>query len=80
MLNLQALPAREPGFIEPMECLAVTQLPEGADWVYEVKLDGYRAVAVKAKRTPSLYRNGSSRTPLPLRSMGPASRSSFNAF
>ena len=32
MLDLQALPAREARFIEPMDCLAVTQLPEGAGW------------------------------------------------
>jgi DNA ligase D-like protein (predicted ligase) len=55
MPDLQALSVREAGFIEPMECLAVTQLPEGADWVYEIKLDGYRAVAVNANGKLSLY-------------------------
>jgi DNA ligase D-like protein (predicted ligase) len=55
MFDLHALPAREAGFIKPMECLAVTQLPEGADWVYEIKLDGYRAVAVNAKGKLNLY-------------------------
>ena len=30
-------------FTEPMECKAVTKLPTGPDWTYEVKLDGYRA-------------------------------------
>ena len=55
MLDLQALPAREPGFIEPMECLAVTQLSEGAGWVYEIKLDGYRAVAVNTNGKLTLY-------------------------
>jgi ATP-dependent DNA ligase len=55
MFDLQALPAREASFIEPMECLAVTRLPEGADWVYEIKLDGYRAVAVNANGKLSLY-------------------------
>jgi ATP-dependent DNA ligase len=34
-------------FIEPMECLAVARLPDGPNWVWEVKLDGYRAIAVK---------------------------------
>jgi len=29
-----------------MECLAVTALPEGEDWTYEVKLDGFRAQAL----------------------------------
>ena len=31
-----------------MECLAVTKLPDGPEWVYEIKLDGYRAVAIKS--------------------------------
>jgi len=37
----------EAQFIEPMQCLAVKQLPEAKDWEYELKLDGYRALAVK---------------------------------
>jgi len=35
-------------FIEPMECLAFSKLPEGAQWVWEIKLDRYRAEAVKS--------------------------------
>jgi bifunctional non-homologous end joining protein LigD len=31
-----------------MECLAVPKLPDGPKWVYEIKLDGYRAVAVNS--------------------------------
>ena len=34
-------------FVEPMQCLLVNKLPEGADWEYEPKLDGYRTLAVK---------------------------------
>ena len=34
-------------FIEPMLLLPTTTLPEAAGWVYELKLDGYRAVAFK---------------------------------
>lgn len=30
------------GFIETMDCLPVSKLPEGAEWTYELKLDGYR--------------------------------------
>jgi bifunctional non-homologous end joining protein LigD len=42
-----------------MECLAVTKLPEGSNWIYEIKLDGYRAIGVKASRDAILYsRNG----------------------
>jgi bifunctional non-homologous end joining protein LigD len=33
-------------FTEPMECLAAKRLPEGPEWVYELKLDGYRAQAI----------------------------------
>jgi len=32
-------------FIEPMYARAVQQLPEGKDWLYEVKFDGYRCLA-----------------------------------
>jgi ATP-dependent DNA ligase len=31
-----------PHFIETMDCLPVSKLPEGPKWTYEIKLDGYR--------------------------------------
>jgi DNA ligase D-like protein (predicted ligase) len=34
-------------FIEPMECLLVSKLPQSSGWTWEIKLDGYRALAVK---------------------------------
>jgi ATP-dependent DNA ligase len=34
-------------FIEPMKALVVRDLPAG-DWLYEMKFDGYRALAFKA--------------------------------
>jgi ATP dependent DNA ligase domain len=34
-------------FIEPMLLLRTEKLPEGADWLTELKLDGYRALAIK---------------------------------
>ena len=34
-------------FIEPMLLLSSESLPEGPDWMYELKLDGYRAIAFK---------------------------------
>jgi bifunctional non-homologous end joining protein LigD len=43
---MKLISARHPSFIEPMQALAVEKLPEG-DWLYEVKLDGYRALAFK---------------------------------
>jgi ATP-dependent DNA ligase len=35
-------------FFEPMLLLATNSLPESQDWVYELKLDGYRAIAFKS--------------------------------
>lgn len=35
------------GFVEPMLLLPTSDLPEGAAWSYEPKLDGYRAIAFK---------------------------------
>jgi len=32
-----------------MECLSVSKLPEGSQWVWEIKLVGYRALAVKSE-------------------------------
>jgi bifunctional non-homologous end joining protein LigD len=34
-------------FIEPMLLLRTEKLPEGKDGLYELKLDGYRALAIK---------------------------------
>lgn len=36
-----------PIFIAPMAAQPVTKLPEGDDWLYEVKWDGYRALMLK---------------------------------
>jgi hypothetical protein len=43
---MKAISARRPSFIEPMQALPAEKLP-GGDWLYEVKLDGYRALAFK---------------------------------
>ena len=34
-------------FIDPMLLLRTERLPEGPEWSYEIKLDGYRALAIK---------------------------------
>jgi bifunctional non-homologous end joining protein LigD len=35
-------------FTDPMLLLRTERLPEGATWQYEIKLDGYRAIAFKS--------------------------------
>ncbi len=37
-----------------MLLLRKTTLPEGADWLYEIKLDGYRAIGIKSGRKAQL--------------------------
>jgi DNA ligase D-like protein (predicted ligase) len=47
------------GFVEPMLSLAVPKLPEGLDWSYELKFDGYRALGMKTDgQVQLLSRNG----------------------
>jgi bifunctional non-homologous end joining protein LigD len=53
--DFDSLTVCKAGFIKPMECLSVSKLPEGEQWAYEVKFDGYRAVAVKADLDLILY-------------------------
>jgi bifunctional non-homologous end joining protein LigD len=36
-----------PAFVTPMTARVVQALPEGDDWLYEVKFDGYRALLLK---------------------------------
>jgi bifunctional non-homologous end joining protein LigD len=40
-------------FIEPMKAMKVNELPAG-DWLYEMKFDGYRALAFKADKAVRL--------------------------
>jgi hypothetical protein len=40
-------PKVKAGFIEPMLLLPTSTLPEGEAWGYELKLNGYRAIAFK---------------------------------
>jgi DNA ligase D-like protein (predicted ligase) len=48
-------PKARPRFIEPMECKRVPRLPEGEEWLYEIKQDGYRVVSVVDGNTSVLY-------------------------
>ena len=48
-------------FIPPMECMEVDRIPEGDLWQYELKLDGYRTIAIKQDSEVHLFsRNGTS--------------------
>ena len=49
------LPERKAGFIESMECLPVPTVPEGPEWTYEIKLDGYRLEAVRVAGETKLF-------------------------
>jgi DNA ligase D-like protein (predicted ligase) len=43
--DFSALPSAKIRFVEPMYARLVNELPEGKEWLYEVKLDGYRCLA-----------------------------------
>jgi DNA ligase D-like protein (predicted ligase) len=55
MMAKKVLPERIAGFIESMECLPVSEIPEGPEWTYELKLDGYRLEVVRTKKETMLF-------------------------
>ena len=55
----EVLPKEKPAFCEPQLARTVTSVPTGRDWGHEIKLDGYRIIAVKySDRTTLHTRNG----------------------
>jgi bifunctional non-homologous end joining protein LigD len=48
-------PATPPAFVQPALATLVDRLPSGDDWVYELKLDGYRLLAAVAGDAVRLY-------------------------
>lgn len=42
----KAKPLPVPAFIEPMAAKLVAQAPAGGEWIYEIKFDGWRALAL----------------------------------
>ena len=56
---LKKLPPAKPQFIEPMKARLVDDPPQHGDWLYELKFDGIRAIAVKdGKKISLISRNG----------------------
>src|SRR5207302_10659235 len=52
--GLSRLPTAEASFVEPMKALLVDELPKGPEWIYELKFDGIRALAIKRSSGVSL--------------------------
>ena len=53
-LGKLSLPKAKPQFIEPMKARLVDDPPTHGDWLYELKFDGIRAIAVKNETKASL--------------------------
>src|SRR6516165_3522733 len=64
-MAVRSKPHAAPAFITPMAAQAVKALPEGAEWLYEPKLDGYRALLFKdGGEIRILSRNEKNLTPM----------------
>ncbi len=48
--ELSALPKSSPRFMQPMKPRLVNQPPPDGNWIYELKFDGIRAIAIKSSR------------------------------
>src|SRR5262249_23099634 len=46
--HLNSFPTIRAGFMEPMLLQRTDHLPDGSAWLYELKLDGYRAIGAKS--------------------------------
>ncbi len=54
--DLASLPKVRPDFLEPMLALPIAQLPDDrVQWSYEVKLDGYRCLALRDTQGAKLF-------------------------
>jgi bifunctional non-homologous end joining protein LigD len=52
--SLPKLPSAKPRFIEPMKAKLVENPPATGDWIYELKFDGIRLIAIKGREKVSL--------------------------
>jgi ATP-dependent DNA ligase len=50
-----ALPPAKIRFIEPMYARLVSKLPQGQEWLYEVKFDGYRCLGGRDGKGVTLW-------------------------
>jgi bifunctional non-homologous end joining protein LigD len=53
--DFNSLPPAKLRFVEPMYARLVRELPEGKDWQYEIKFDGYRCLAGRNERGVTLW-------------------------
>jgi bifunctional non-homologous end joining protein LigD len=53
--NFTALSPAKLQFVEPMYARLIQKLPEGQDWQYEIKFDGYRCLAGRNDRGAMLW-------------------------
>lgn len=53
-IRKESLPAGKPHFVEPMKPRLLENPPGGGDWMYEIKFDGIRALAIKNGNKVSL--------------------------
>ena len=56
ILDLESLPKARVGFMEPMLARSVSELPtDNKEWLYEIKLDGYRCLLGKTSKKVRLW-------------------------
>jgi bifunctional non-homologous end joining protein LigD len=53
--SLRDLPSAKARFVEPMKAKLVGKPPATGDWIYELKFDGIRLIAVKRDKKVSLF-------------------------
>lgn len=53
--TLEQFPREPAGYVEPMKALLVEKIPRDPGWIFEMKWDGYRALAVKKDKKVRLY-------------------------
>jgi bifunctional non-homologous end joining protein LigD len=54
-IDLEQLPKARLDFVTPMLARPVNELPSGTGWTYELKLDGYRVLVLKARGNVTLF-------------------------